>query len=109
MSCAFPNDGGALEDIQGIFMMEKRTQMKFEWAELPAVMADGLLRLHGAGVELAESVLSSGDVGTFRFVMRGGATKHPARFRILPDPLYMSRSTQPVDGATSTCALGGGL
>jgi len=39
-------------------MMERRLQRNFEWTELPAVLAKGLLRLHGAGVELAESVFS---------------------------------------------------
>ena len=52
-----------------------------------------LLRLHDAGVRLAESVCSSDDTGTFtqynlRFVMHGGATKSPARNRILLDPQY---------------------
>jgi len=47
---------------------------------------------HGAGVKLAESVFSSDDTGTFtpyklRVVINGGATKRPARFRILLDPL----------------------
>ena len=46
-------------------MMERRLQRKFEWAELPAVFAEGLLRLHGAGIELAESIFSSDDTGTF--------------------------------------------
>jgi len=46
-------------------MMERWLQRKFEFTELPAVLAEGLLRLHGAGVELAESVFSSDDTGTF--------------------------------------------
>jgi len=46
--------------------------------ELPAVFAKGLLRLHGADVELAESVFSSDDTGTFTpcmlwFVMNAGS------------------------------------
>ena len=50
--------------------------MKFEWTKLPAVLAEGLLRLHGAGAELAESDFSSGDTGTFtpcklRIVLHG--------------------------------------
>jgi len=65
MSSAFPNAGGAAEDMQGSCMMEKRLRRKFEWTELPAVLAEGLLRLHGAGVEFAESVFSSDDTGTF--------------------------------------------
>ena len=65
MSSAFPNAGGALEDMQDSCMMERRLQRKFEWTELPAVLAEGLLRLHGLGVKLAESVFSSGDTGTF--------------------------------------------
>ena len=40
-------------------------------------------------------------------VMHGGSTKRPGRFRILLDP-HLSGSTPPVDGATSTCALGEG-
>ena len=64
MSSAFPNAGGAVEDTQDSCMIERRLQRKFEWTELPAVFAEGLLRLHGAGVELAESVFSSGDMGT---------------------------------------------
>jgi len=39
--------------------MERRLQRKLKWTELPAVLAEGLLRLHGVGVELAESVFSS--------------------------------------------------
>jgi len=31
----------------------------------PAVLAEGLFCLHGSGVELAESVFSSDDTGTF--------------------------------------------
>jgi len=93
--------------------MERRFQRKFEWRELPAVLAEGLRRLRGAGVELAEPVFSSGDTGTYtsyklRFVMHGGATKRPARFCILLDFPHKSGSTPPVDGATSTCALGEG-
>jgi len=53
-----------------------------------------LLRLHCAGVELAESVFSSGDTDTLtpykpRFVMNGGATKRPAQFLFLLDPPYV--------------------
>jgi len=85
MSSAFPNSGGAVEDTQGSCMMERRLQRKFEWTELPAVLAEGLLRLYGAGVELAESVFSSDDTGTFTpcklcIVMHGGATKAPRSF-----------------------------
>jgi len=58
MSSAFPNAGGAVEDTQGNCMMERRLQKKFEWTESPAVLAGALLRLHGAGIELAESVFS---------------------------------------------------
>jgi len=54
MSSAFPNAGGTFEDTQGSCMMERLLQRKFEWTELPAVLTEGLLRLHGAGVELAE-------------------------------------------------------
>jgi len=50
MSSAFPNAGGAVEDTQGSCMMERRLQRKHGWSELPAVLAEGLLRLHGAGV-----------------------------------------------------------
>ena len=90
MGSAFPNAGGALEDTQGSGMMERRLQRKFEWTELPAVLAEGLLRLYGAGVVLAESVFSSEDMGTFtpckpRVVMYGGATKRPARFSLLTE------------------------
>ena len=53
MSSAFPNAGGAVEDTQGSCMMERRLQRKFEWTELSAVLAEGLLRLHGVGVEHA--------------------------------------------------------
>ena len=75
-------------------MMERRLQRKFEWAELPAVLAEGFLRLHGAGVELAESGFSSDDTGTFtpyklRIMMQGGATKHLARFLHLRRPKYL--------------------
>ena len=49
----------------GTCMMERRLPGKFEWTELPAVLAEGLLRLHGAGVELSEPVFSSDDTGTF--------------------------------------------
>ena len=55
-SSAFPNAGGTVEDTQGSCMMERRLRRKFEWIELPAVLAEGLLRLHGAGVKLAVSV-----------------------------------------------------
>ena len=77
MSSAFPNAGGADGDTQVSCMMERRLQRKFEWTELPAALAEGLLRLHGAGVELAESVFSSDDMGTFtpyelQIVMHGG-------------------------------------
>jgi len=94
MSSAFPNAGGAVEETQGSCMMERRLQRKFEWTELPTVLAEGLLRLHGVGIELAESVFSSDDTGTFtpyklRVVMHGGAMKRPARFRILLDPPYV--------------------
>ena len=54
MSSAFPNAGGAVEDSQGGCMMERRLRRKFDWTESPAVLAEGLLRLHGVGVELAE-------------------------------------------------------
>ena len=54
MSSAFPNAGGAVEDTQGSCMMERRLKRKFEWTEIPAFLAEGLLRLHGAGVELNE-------------------------------------------------------
>jgi len=37
-------------------MMERWLQRKFKWTELPAVLAEGLLRLNGAGVELIKSV-----------------------------------------------------
>jgi len=89
--------------------MERRLQRKFEKTELPAVLAERLLRLHSAGVELAESVFSSDDTDTFtpcklRIVMHGGAMKRPTRFRILLG-LRVSESTPPVDGATSTCDL----
>jgi len=47
-------------------MMERRLQKKFEWTELPAVLAEGLLRLHGAGVELAESVCVSFEEQVFK-------------------------------------------
>jgi len=52
---------------------------------LPVKLVDELLRLHGIGVELAESVFSSDDTGTFashkpRFVMNSGAMVRPARF-----------------------------
>jgi len=43
-------------------MMKRRLQRKFKWAESPAVLAEGPLRLHGTGVELSESVFSS-DLG----------------------------------------------
>jgi len=46
MSSAFPDARGAVEDTQGSCMMEKRLQRKFEWADLPAVLAEGLLRLN---------------------------------------------------------------
>ena len=82
MSSDFPNDRGAVEDMQGSFMMERRLQMKFEWTELPAVLAEGLLRLYGAGVELAESVFSSKDAISLMF-----------------------GSTPPVDGAASAMAM----
>ena len=65
MSSAFPNAGGAVEDTQRSSMMERRLQRKFEWTELPAVLAEGLLHLDGVGVELAESVFFSDDTGTF--------------------------------------------
>ena len=56
-------------------MIQRRLQRKFEWAEYSAVLAEGLLCLHGVGVELAESGFSSDDMGTFapyklRIVMR---------------------------------------
>jgi len=54
MSSAFPSAGGAIKDTQGSYMMERRLQRKFEWTELPAVLAEVLHRLHGVGVELAE-------------------------------------------------------
>ena len=97
MSSAFPNAGGAVEDTQGSCMMERRLQRKFEWTELPAVLAEGLLRLHGAGVELAESVFSSDNTGTFtpyklHIVIHGGATKRPARFHILLIPRIIGSS-----------------
>jgi len=41
MSSAFPNTGGAVEDTKGSCMTEKRLQRKFEWTELPAVLAEG--------------------------------------------------------------------
>ena len=71
-------------------MVERQLQRKFDWAELPAVLAEGPLRLYGVGVEFAESVFSSDDTGNFtpsklRIAMHGGATKCPARFRILLD------------------------
>jgi len=68
MGSAFPNAGSAVEDTQGSCMMERRLQRKFERTELPAVLvlAEGLLRLHGTGVELAaEAVFPSDDTGTF--------------------------------------------
>ena len=66
MSSSFPNTGGAVEDTQGSCMMERRLQRKLEWMELPAILAKGLLRLHGTGVELAaEAVFPSDDTGTF--------------------------------------------
>ena len=43
-----------------------------EWADLPAVLTEGLLRLHDAGVELAESVFPSGDTGTFPHTSSSG-------------------------------------
>ena len=66
-------------------MMKRRLQRKFEGTELPVVLVEGLLRLCGAGVKLAESVFSSGDTGTFttyklRFVILGGAVMRPTRF-----------------------------
>ena len=77
--------------------------------ELPAVFAKGLLRLHGADVELAESVFSSDDTGTFtpcklRIFMHGGATKRPARFRILLDPLYVRNNSARRRGDIDLCA-----
>ena len=64
MSCVFPNAGGALENTQGSYMMKKCPQRKFKWTELPAFLAEELLRLHGVGVELSESVFFSDDTGT---------------------------------------------
>ena len=91
-------------------MMIKRLQRKFEWTDKPAVLAKGLLRRYGAGVELAESVLSLDETGTFspcklRFVMNGGATKRPARFRILFNPPYLWINAARRRRATSTCVL----
>ena len=37
MSSAFPNAGGAVENTQGSFMMERRLERKFEWTKLPAI------------------------------------------------------------------------
>ena len=79
MSSAFPNVGDAVEDTQGSGMMERRLQRKIEWTELPAVLAEGLLRLHGAGVELAESVFSSDDTGTFTPLVRVRALGVPPK------------------------------
>jgi len=82
---------------------------EFDWTELPAVLAEGLFRLKGAGVELAESVFSSDDTGTFtpckiRFVMHGGATKRPARFHILLDPPYVWINAAHRRGDINLCA-----
>ena len=65
MNSAFPNAGGAVQDTEGGCTKGRRLQKKFEWTELPAVLAEGQLRLHGNGVELAESVFFSDDTGTF--------------------------------------------
>jgi len=108
MSSAFRNAGGTFEDTQGSFMTEMRLQRKIEWAELSAVLVEGLRRLHGAGVELAESVLLLGRYGHFH------PTQAPLRdTRWWCGPLgslfYMnprvSGSAPLVDEATSACAL----
>ena len=67
MSSAFPNAGGAVEDTQGSCMMERRLQWKFEWTEFSAVLAEGLLRLCGAGVVLALSLPRQFSPRTIRF------------------------------------------
>jgi len=117
LGSAFPNARGAVEDTQGSCMMKRRLQRKFEWMELPAVLAEGLLRLHGVGAELAESVFSSGDTGTTLRSQDGHfhpieVTDRDARwcdeaprsvFVLIP---RISGSTPPADGATSTCVLG---
>ena len=114
MSSAFPNAGGAVEDTRGICMMERRLKSKFEWTELPEISAGELSRMHGAGAELAEAVFSSDDTGTFtpyklRVVMHGGATRRPARFRILLDPPYVWISAARRWGDINSCALGSDL
>ena len=90
-------------------IMERRLQRKFEWTDLPAVLAEGLLRLHGVGAELAKSFFFSDDLGTFtpcklRFVIHGGATKRPARFRILLDPPFVWINAARRRGDIDLCA-----
>ena len=105
MSPAFPNAGGAVEDTQGSCVMGRRLQRKFEWTELTAVLAEVLLRLNGAGFELAESVFSTGTFTQYklRVVMHGG-TKRPARFRILLDPRYVWINAARQRGDIDLCA-----
>ena len=72
-------------------------------------MVEGSLRPHGSGVELAESVFSSHDTGTFtpqklRVVMHGGATKRPARFLLLLDPPYVLINAAHRRGDIDLCA-----
>ena len=72
-------------------------------------MAEGLLRLRGVGVELAESVFSSGDTGTFityelRIAIHGGAAKCPARFRVFLDPPYFWFNSARRRGNIDLCA-----
>jgi len=46
-----------------VFIMERRLQRKFEWKKLPAVLVEELFCLHGAGVELNESIFLLGRYG----------------------------------------------
>ena len=80
MSSAFPNVGGALVDTQGSCTLQR----KFEWTELPAVLAEGLLRLHELELELiqphmAQKPVLGGEVGARVCVIRACGQRQEKR------------------------------
>jgi len=114
MSSAFPNVGGAVEETQGSCMIKRRLQRKFEWTELPAVLAERLLRLHGLFAlslpsqfsPLAMRAISPHtSSGSWYTMVRQSAPLGYSVFFLIP---RMPGSTPPVDKAKSTCALGEG-
>ena len=97
-----------MRTTHGRCMSDRRLQRKSRGTVLPFILVDLLLRLHGFSAELAVSIFSSDDGGFHPtqapVLLLGGATKRPARFRILLDPPYVWINAARRRGDIDLCA-----